>query len=291
MKPSPSPANGLAVLRSVAELRALVRAWRADGLSVGLVPTMGALHEGHLTLARAALAACDRVVATIFVNPMQFGPGEDYAAYPRGEDRDRGLLERAGAHALFAPDAAAMYPEGFTTSVRVDGSLTERLCGPWRPGHFEGVATVVTKLLLQALPDRAYFGEKDFQQLQVIRRLAADLDIPVAIHGVPTVREADGLALSSRNAYLSPAERRIAAALPATLRDLAAAVAGRDVPESLVEAARDRLVAAGFESVDYLTVAEADTLAPAARGGPTARVFAAARIGRTRLIDNWPVAA
>jgi pantoate--beta-alanine ligase len=183
-----------------------------------------------------------------------------------------------------------MYPAGFATGVRVDGSLTAHLCGPARPGHFEGVATVVAKLLLQAGADRAFFGEKDFQQLQVIRRMARDLDIPVAIEGVPTVREADGLAMSSRNAYLSPEERRIAAALPALLSDLARAAAGHPDPQSLAAAARDRLLAAGFDSVDYLGIHEAETLAPATRGGPHARVFVAARIGRTRLIDNWPMA-
>ncbi len=287
---SPSPSTGrLTIVRTVAELRALVRAWRAAGETVGLVPTMGALHEGHLTLVRAALSQCDRAVATIFVNPKQFGPNEDYAAYPRGEARDVGMLEGAGAAALFAPGVEEMYPEGFATSVRVDGSLTAHLCGPWRPGHFEGVATVVAKLLLQALPDRAYFGEKDFQQLGVIRRMARDLDIPVAIEGVPTVREPDGLALSSRNAYLSLEERRIAAALPAVLRDLARDANGHPDPASLAAAARERLLAAGFDTVEYLTVNEAATLAPATTGSPSARAFVAARIGRTRLIDNMPV--
>jgi pantoate--beta-alanine ligase len=283
------PHRPLPVVRTVAELRALVRGWRAAGETVGLVPTMGALHEGHLTLVRAALAACDRAVATIFVNPTQFGPNEDYAAYPRGEARDLAMLEEAGADALFAPPVEEMYPPGFATAVRVEGSLTAHLCGPWRPGHFEGVATVVAKLLLQAGPDRAFFGEKDFQQLQVIRRMARDLDVPVAIEGVPTVREADGLALSSRNAYMTEAERRRAAALPAILRELAHEADGHPDPAALTRAARERLVAAGFDSVDYLGVHEAETLAPATRGSPSARVFAAARIGRTRLIDNWPV--
>ncbi|KAA2235966.1 pantoate--beta-alanine ligase [Salinarimonas soli] len=288
MPPSPSPGR-LTVVRNVADLRALVRAWRAAGETVGLVPTMGALHEGHLTLVRAALGQCDRAVATIFVNPKQFGPNEDYAAYPRGEGRDIAMLESAGAAALFAPGVEEMYPPGFATAVRVDGSLTAHLCGPWRPGHFEGVATVVAKLLLQALPDRAYFGEKDFQQLQVIRRMARDLDIPVAIEGVETVREADGLALSSRNAYLSPEERRIAATLPAVLRDIARDAPGCDGLDALTQAGEARLLEAGFDRVEYLTVNEAGTLAPASRGSHAARVFAAARLGRTRLIDNWPV--
>ncbi|MDH5411851.1 MAG: pantoate--beta-alanine ligase, partial [Alphaproteobacteria bacterium] len=196
----------VAVDRTVSDLRARVRDWRTAGETVGLVPTMGALHEGHMTLVRAARAECDRVVVSIFVNPAQFGPREDFDSYPRQEARDLAMLAEAGVEAAFMPGVAEMYPDGFSTAVTVSG-LTECLCGRGRPVHFRGVATVVTKLLLQCLPDAAFFGEKDFQQLQVIRRLAGDLDIPVAIRGVATVRETDGVALSSRNAYLTPDQR------------------------------------------------------------------------------------
>lgn len=280
---------GLAIVRTVADLRALVHEWREAGWTVGLVPTMGALHEGHLALVRQALAQNGRVVATLFVNPSQFGPKEDLAAYPRDEAADVAQLERVGAHALFAPTVAEMYPAGFATTVSVAG-LTERLCGPHRPGHFAGVATVVAKLLLQALPDAAYFGEKDYQQLQVIRRLARDLDIPARIVGVPTVREADGLALSSRNRYLSAEERAKAAVLPQVLGKVAAAApGGRMAQLQAVADGREALLQAGFNRIDYLEVADAETLQPVTDTARPARVFAAAWIGRTRLIDNRPV--
>src|SRR5436190_22717827 len=209
------------IVRTIAELRSLIARWRHAGELVGLVPTMGALHAGHLALVRAAQADCDRVVATIFVNPKQFAPGEDLASYPRREAADLTMLRSAGVALVFMPSVSEIYPPGFATTVRVAG-LTDCLCGAHRPGHFDGVATVVTKLLLQSLPDAAYFGEKDFQQLLVVRRLARDLDIPVRIKGVPTVREADGLALSSRNAYLSQEERRTAPNLARVLRRIAA---------------------------------------------------------------------
>lgn len=282
----------LAVVRRIDELRRAIAAWRSSGASVGLVPTMGALHDGHLALVRAAEAACDRVVATIFVNPKQFGEGEDLAAYPRNEAEDVARLDALGVDLVFAPEAQEIYPPGFATTVTVAG-LTDGLCGAHRPGHFAGVATVVTKLLLETLPDRAYFGEKDYQQLLVIRRLARDLDIAVAIEGVATVREPDGMALSSRNAYLSPDQRRIAVNLSGVLRQVAAAVA-KGAPAA-AETARglDALEAAGFDSVDYLEVRDAETLEPVAAvtaSSRPARVFAAARIGGTRLIDNMPVA-
>lgn len=277
-------------VRTVAALREAVRRWRQAGDTVGLVPTMGALHAGHMALVRAAQAAARRTVATIFVNPTQFGPQEDLAAYPRDEAADRATLQAAGTDLLFAPAVATMYPPGFATTVAV-AALTEPLCGRFRPGHFAGVATVVTKLLLQALPDVACFGEKDYQQLLVIRRLVRDLDIPVRVLGVPTVREADGLALSSRNRYLAPAERRIAAALPRTLRELARAIeAGAAIAPALA-AATAALRAAGFDKLDYLELRDPETLAPRERLDGPARLFAAAWIGRTRLIDNWPVAA
>ena len=212
------------VLASVAELRRQVAGWRAEGHRIALVPTMGALHEGHLALVRRARELAARVVVSIFVNPSQFGPNEDFAAYPRRHDADGRMLEETGAHGLYLPPVEAMYPQGFATTVSVAG-VSEGLCGEVRPGHFAGVATVVTKLFLQAAPDIAVFGEKDYQQLQVIRRLAADLDIPVEVVGLPTVRDVDGLALSSRNAYLTSAERVMASALPATLAAVAARLA------------------------------------------------------------------
>jgi pantoate--beta-alanine ligase len=276
------------VVRQVAALRAQVAEWTGAGESVGLVPTMGALHDGHLALVRRAKAGCRRAVATIFVNPTQFGPNEDFAAYPRDEARDRARLGTAGCDLLFAPPTEEVYPDGFSTAVSVKG-LTRHLCGPFRPGHFTGVATVVTKLLLMAQPARAYFGEKDFQQLQVIRRLARDLDIPVEIVGVPTVREADGLALSSRNRYMTPAERQVASALPRLMQDLVAHLAAGSDAEAALAEGRVRLEAAGFDRVDYLELADEATLTPTAKPAGPARLFVAAWIGRTRLIDNWPV--
>jgi pantoate--beta-alanine ligase len=274
----------------VAELRARVRGWRAAGERVGLVPTLGALHEGHLSLVRLAKAKAERCVASVFVNPTQFAPTEDFDAYPRNEARDAELLASVGCDLLFAPDVAEMYPDGFATTVTV-GGVSEPLDGAARPGHFAGVATVVSKLLLQCGPDLAVFGEKDYQQLQVIRRLVRDLDMPVEILGGPTARADDGLALSSRNAYLSEAERRVA---PEIHRALSAAAeqlrAGRPVAETEAEAI-ERLKAVGFARVDYVEVRGADDLA---RLGPgpipaPARILAAAVLGRTRLIDNLAV--
>jgi pantoate--beta-alanine ligase len=278
------------IVRTVAELRARVRAWRAAGERVALVPTMGALHEGHLSLVRLAKEHAARCVASVFVNPTQFGPNEDFDAYPRGETRDAELLASVGCDLLYAPDVGEMYPEGFATTVTVAG-VTEPLDGAARPGHFTGVATVVSKLLLQAGPDVAVFGEKDYQQLQVIRRLVRDLDIPVKIVGAPTARADDGLALSSRNAYLTPDERAVA---PELHRVLKAAVeqlrAGQPVDE-VEYAAVARLGAVGFERVDYVEVRRADDLARLGPGpiAPPARVLAAAVLGRTRLIDNLAI--
>jgi pantoate--beta-alanine ligase len=282
-------AVALPVVRTVADLRERIAGWREADETIALVPTMGALHEGHLSLVRLARARCRRTVATLFINPTQFGPHEDLSAYPRDEAADAAKLAQEGADLLFAPSVAEMYPQGFATQVTVTG-LTDHLCGPHRPGHFEGVATVVTKLLLQSLPDVAVFGEKDWQQLQVIRRLAQDLDIPVEILGGPTVREPDGLAMSSRNAYLGPEERRIAAGLNRVLAELARAVAAGEPCRAAEEKAMRSLLEAGFSSVDYVTVADAATLQPVERSGARpARAFAAARLGRTRLIDNAPV--
>ena len=278
--------SALSTVRSVSELRSVITTWRRAGETVALVPTMGALHAGHLSLLELAHARCQRIVVSLFINPTQFGPNEDYAAYPRDEAADAAKLAAAGADLLYAPAVEEVYPEGFATQVSV-ARLTAHLCGPHRPGHFEGVATVVTKLLLQSLPDVAVFGEKDWQQLQLIRRLARDLDIPVAIEAAPTVREADGLAMSSRNAYLSPSERAVAASLNRTLRELAQAVAKGEPPRAAEEHALRTLLENGFTSVDYVTVADAETLQPIQRiGDRPARAFAAAWLGRTRLIDN-----
>jgi pantoate--beta-alanine ligase len=273
------------IVRAVPDLRARVRYWRDQGLAVALVPTMGALHRGHLTLIAQALETADRVVASVFVNPIQFGPGEDFSRYPRQEAADAALLAEAGCHLLFAPQVSDMFHDGFSTQVRVSG-LSEGLCGTVRPGHFDGVATVVTKLLLQVLPDIALFGEKDYQQLAVIRRMVRDLDIPVSVRGVETVREEDGLALSSRNAYLTPEQRAVAPALHRALRAVAADLAaGGSGAEACAKAARD-LLAAGFDSVDYVEARDAESLGPVERLERAARILAAARLGNTRLIDN-----
>ena len=282
--------NALPIVRTVADLRARVGGWRAAGERVGFVPTMGALHEGHLSLVRLARQRADRAVASIFVNPTQFGPNEDFDAYPRGEARDAGLLAEAGCDLLFAPTVAEMYPQGFATTVSVAG-VSEPLDGAARPGHFNGVATVVTKLLLQCAPDVAVFGEKDYQQLQVIRRLARDLDLPVEIVGGPTARAEDGLALSSRNAYLSPEERKVAGRLNVVLREAVNRLKAGEAVAPVEADALAALAAAGFQQVDYVEVRDADDLA---RLGPgpaesPARILAAARLGRTRLIDNMAV--
>jgi pantoate--beta-alanine ligase len=277
----------LPVVRSVAALRDAVGAWRKQELSVGLAPTMGALHEGHLSLVRAAKSRCDRVVASLFVNPKQFAPHEDFERYPRDEAGDSAMLGGAGCDLLYAPERAAMYPEGFTTNVLAP-AVSTMLEGEFRPHFFGGVATVVAKLLLQCLPDAAFFGEKDYQQLIVIKRMTKDLDIPVAIHGCPTVREHDGLAMSSRNAYLSPDERRIATRLNLVLHDAIKAVhAGEPIDEAEAEAKR-HLIAAGFTGVDYVAIRDAETLAPVGDLAH-ARILAAAWLGKTRLIDNMAV--
>ena len=282
-------------VRTVAALRARINAWRQEiggraESAVALVPTMGALHSGHLTLIEAARGQAARVVVSIFVNPTQFGPGEDFTAYPRDEAADAGALATAKADLLYAPDVGEIYAEGFATTVTVSG-LSAELEGAVRPHHFAGVATVVAKLLNQARPDVALFGEKDYQQLLVVRRLAADLDLATRIVGVPIVRDADGLALSSRNAYLTPQERKIAPALYRTLRDLAAAIeAARGPTSDLIEQARQNLRQAGFASIDYLELRDGETLAPVTRVTRPARLLVAARLGKTRLIDNAAVA-
>ncbi|MBV8934311.1 MAG: pantoate--beta-alanine ligase [Alphaproteobacteria bacterium] len=263
--------------------------WRKADARVGLVPTMGALHRGHIALVRFARTECDRVAASIFVNPKQFAPTEDLGSYPRREAADLELLQSSGTDLVFIPTVDEMYPPGFATLVQVHG-LTEGLCGAHRAGHFDGVTTVVAKLLIQTLPDIAYFGEKDYQQLMVVRRLVRDLDIPVHVAGIPTVRDGDGLALSSRNAYLSLGERRIAPNLAQVLRSVASALARHPgaVANELARGLRG-LRDAGFE-VDYLEVREEDTLTPVTTYvGARSRVFGAVQLGKTRLIDNMPI--
>ena len=256
--------------------------------TLALVPTMGALHAGHLALIEEARARADKVAATIFVNPMQFGANEDLGRYPRREAEDAVMLEAAGCDLLWMPSVGTIYPDGFATSVRVSG-VSEGWEGEARPGHFDGVATVVAKLLLAVRPDVALFGEKDFQQLAVIRRMVEDLAIAVEIAGVPTVREPDGLALSSRNAYLLPEERQQALALPRALEAARSAiVSGTAVPDVLAEA-RDSLLGGGFSRVDYFALVDAETLEPLDHPLGEMRLIAAAAIGSTRLIDNLAV--
>ena len=282
------PTRDIAVARTVAALREAVAAWRGRQERVGLVPTMGALHRGHLALVEAAHRQCQRVVASLFVNPKQFGPREDFTAYPRDEAADLAKFRQGGVDLVFAPTVAEMYPGGFATTVQV-GGIGDALEGAHRPGHFDGVATVVSKLLLQCLPDAAYFGEKDYQQLLVVRRMARDLDIPVRIEGVPTVREPDGLALSSRNVYLSPEERQVAPSLYRVLNDTAAAIGA--APASIATNLEKGLAAlrqAGFVP-DYLELRDAADLSPMSALDHPARLLTAALLGRTRLIDNIPV--
>ena len=272
--------------QTVAELRLQVRQWKAAGLRVALVPTMGALHQGHLSLVQAGFARADRVIASVFVNPTQFGPGEDFDRYPRQEQLDADLLASVGCSGLYVPSVDEMYAPGFCTSISVVG-LSQELCGVTRPGHFSGVSTVVTKLLLQALPDVALFGEKDYQQLTIIRRTVRDLDIPVEIVGVPTLREADGLAMSSRNRYLSAADRQAAPLINHVLHQIAQGLESGQESESLCRIATQILLDGGFVSVDYVDVRDAETLAKVARyAGRPVRILAAAKLGTARLIDN-----
>lgn len=274
-------------------LRTALRQLRGDGKLIALVPTMGALHEGHLTLVRRGHEVADCVVASIFVNPKQFGPNEDLNAYPRQLAADAALLEGEGCALLWAPAVEAMYPTGFETNISVAG-ISDGLCGAARPGHFDGVATVVCKLFQQVQPDVALFGEKDFQQLAVIRAMARDLDLTHphvgAIIGVPTVREADGLAMSSRNRYLSPDQRVAATGMPRAMQTAIARLdSGADVAAVLAELEAE-IIAAGFASVDYAVLADSTSLAPLTiLTAAPARLLVAARIGGTRLIDNMAV--
>ena len=280
----------ISTVRTVANLRDRVKAWRDDGAVVALVPTMGALHDGHLSLIHLAKTKADRVVASVFVNPMQFAPTEDLSIYPRDEATDAALLAAEGCDLLFAPSVQAMYGPGFATTITV-AAETDVMEGAVRPTHFAGVATVVAKLLIQASPDVAVFGEKDYQQLHVIRRLTADLDLPVTILPAPIARAGDGLALSSRNAYLTPHQRQIAPALHLTLQATARALRDGAAVSTAETEGVNRLMDAGFDAVDYLQVRASDNLA---RRGPgrldgAARILAVARLGATRLLDNIAV--
>ncbi len=273
----------LLIERTPQETRAQIAKWQADGQTIGFVPTMGALHAGHMSLINKAREHCDKVVASIFVNPTQFGAGEDFSVYPRVFDRDYDLLAQHGADLVFLPDIHDIYRENFATSVEVSG-ITDVLCGAVRPGHFKGVATVVTILLNIIQPQISFFGEKDYQQLQVIRRLHHDLYLFGEIMGVPTLREADGLAMSSRNAYLSPEERKKAAKIYAVLQRIKTNIAHSEL-EDLLTQGREDLQEIGF-SIDYLEVRHAQTLELLQNAIPGSRLLVAARLGGTRLIDN-----
>lgn len=276
----------LEIIRTIDDLRKKVSDFRKVGERIGLIPTMGALHAGHLSLVAQAKKETDRQIVTIFVNPKQFGKNEDFSAYPRHEAEDAAKLQNVDV--LFAPNAEEIYPPGFATKVEV-GELANELCGPHRPGHFSGVATIVTKLLTQSLPDRAYFGEKDYQQLQIIKRLVKDLDIPVEIVGVSTMREHDGLAMSSRNRYLSQVERKTASRLPEILKQSAAAIKDGKPIDIVLREGLEKMKQAGFDPIDYFTLADSETLKPLNSPTRPCRLFIAAYLGRTRLIDNWPV--
>lgn len=274
--------------RKPAELRTALRMCRGRGETIAFVPTMGFLHRGHAALMREARARADVVVVSVFVNPTQFGPGEDLAAYPRDLDRDRKLCEAEGVSHLFVPEVATIYPPGFCTSVRVVG-LSEGLCGASRPGHFDGVATVVTKLFNMVQPDLAVFGEKDFQQLTIIRQMVADLDVPLEIIGVPTVRESDGLALSSRNRYLTSDERQRAPALYRALQRAQVRRRGGELDATVLTTEISQALAAAGFIVEYVQFVDFATLEPMDTLDRPARLAVAARLGRTRLIDNVAV--
>ncbi|WP_102224738.1 pantoate--beta-alanine ligase [Acidimangrovimonas sediminis] len=276
------------ILRRKADLRARTREWHAAGQTIGVVLTMGALHSGHLSLVEAARARADRVIVTIFVNPRQFNNPEDLAKYPRTEDSDAAKLAPLAIDVLYVPDPQEIYPEGFATTVSVAG-VSSGLCGGTRPGHFDGMATVVTKLLLQTDADFSFFGEKDYQQLQVVRRLVADLDLKTEIVGCPTVREEDGLAMSSRNLRLESDARRAAPVIGRVLGDAARAISGGGDVAATLEAAQATLRAAGFDTIDYLELRGDPDLAPMQVADRPARLFLAAWLNGVRLIDNLPV--
>ncbi len=275
-------------LRQLPALRNCTLLLRREGKTIALVPTMGALHDGHMALVDVARQNADAVIVSIFVNPKQFGPNEDFDAYPRPEERDAAMLADAGVAVLWAPTPDVVYPTGFATTVSV-AKLGDGLCGAARPGHFDGVATVVAKLFSQVQPDLAVFGEKDWQQLAIIRRMTRDLDLPVEILGVPTLREADGLALSSRNAYLTTEQREAAVGFPAALLKAVKALEAGDAIAPTIDACVQQIIAAGFDAPDYVSLVDAASLEPLKTLDSEARLIAAARIGSTRLIDNHPV--
>jgi pantoate--beta-alanine ligase len=281
-------AEAVTVVRTVAELRKVTAGWRRAGNTIALVPTMGALHGGHLSLVELAGINADKIVVSIFVNPTQFAPNEDLARYPRDEAGDLKKLATAGADLVWSPEVAEMYPEGFSTGVKA-GSAAKDLEGAFRPHHFDGVATVCCKLFNQVAPDVAIFGEKDFQQLAVLRQMVRDLDMPLKLIAAPIKREADGLALSTRNAYLSEAERAIAPTLFKAISDVAKKVRADTPIEAVTSEASAELMAAGFRKVDYVEVRDAETLEPAGKDRGRLRVLAAAWLGQTRLIDNVAV--
>ncbi len=276
------------VIETVSAIRVQIKAWRAEGLSIALVPTMGALHEGHMSLIRAALAKADRCVISIFVNPRQFATTEDLDKYPRQLDLDLDKLKKAGVHLAFTPTVNEVYPKGFTTSIYVGGP-SACLETDFRPAFFEGVATVVAKLFIQVAPDLAVFGEKDYQQLCVVKKLVKDLDMPLQILESPTIRDSEGLAMSSRNAYLSADELQIARQLNKILRYAASALEGGADEAATMTATRQHVLDAGFDTVDYVSARQSDTLAPW-HSDTDGRVLVAARLGKTRLIDNVKVA-
>ena len=273
---------------SLAGLRETTARWRKAGETIGVVPTMGALHQGHLSLARAARAACDRVIVTIFVNPKQFNNPDDLKNYPRTEHEDAKKLESIGVDLIYVPTPDQIYPDGFTTNVSVQG-LSEMLCGAHRPGHFDGVATVVSKLFIQTSADQAFFGEKDYQQLQIVRRMARDLDIPITVVGCPTIREEDGLAMSSRNLLLSDRARIKAPVLAEVMEDLRTDLLNGGRMSDLAQPAKDRIVAAGFNEVEYLELRCGNDLSLLDETKDGARLFAAAWLAGVRLIDNIAV--
>ncbi|WP_432283688.1 pantoate--beta-alanine ligase [Aminobacter sp. BA135] len=277
------------VVETIAALRAQVRAWRAEGLKVALVPTMGALHDGHVSLMRAALERADRCVVSIFVNPRQFAPTEDLDKYPRQLALDLDRLEKAGVHLAFTPGVEEVYPQGFATSISVGGP-SAGLETDFRPAFFDGVATVVGKLFIQSEPDLAVFGEKDYQQLCVVKKLVQDLNLPLEIVGSPTIRDSEGLAMSSRNAYLSAQELEIARQLNKILLKAASALEGGADEAVTMTAARQDVLEAGFDTVDYVAARQSETLAPWQRD-TDGRVLVAARLGKTRLIDNVEISA
>ncbi len=276
------------IIRTLPELRALTRQWHREGATIGVVPTMGALHQGHLSLARAARADCDRVIVTIFVNPKQFNNPDDLKNYPRTEHEDAKKLAPIGVDVIYVPDGEQMYPDGFATNVSVSG-LTDVLCGAHRPGHFDGVATVVAKLFGQTAADRAYFGQKDWQQLQVVTRMARDLDIDIEVIGCLTIREEDGLAMSSRNLLLSDRARIHAPKLAEVMEDMAEALRAGGSMSALMPDAEKRLKAAGFTEIEYLDLRDAASLIQHDKLTGECRLFAAAWLAGIRLIDNIAV--